>query len=129
MVSLFRKACLKIGCSVERWERAIADAARELYLQPRDIPAILAGSCEIRFVEARWLAWRHLASERRSYSSIAKVSGFDATTVRHACQVRRFPKRGTGPRRIQTVITWLGDSLATPHQPGEPRVGQFARMA
>ena len=72
----------KLYCSPDRWVRQATAEALAHNMSPA---LLLAGYRNRKYSNARWRAWRALVAAGYSYKSIGAASGFDHTSVRHAC--------------------------------------------
>ncbi len=94
---------IKLYCSPDLWCETVKEEAA---LSQCDHVRVLAGSRSVTYIRPRWRAIKRLVSAGYSYNSIAKASGFDHTTVRHAHLADRpaFPNRLTIPKKIRGKV-------------------------
>lgn len=62
------------------WIAAATQSAQEASVSP---VCVMAGSKDMKHVIPRWRAWKSLVVEGYTVPQIAKVSGFDNSSVRH----------------------------------------------
>lgn len=86
----------KLYCSPELWARRGAAAARDAQIDP---VKFLAGMKSQNHCLVRWTLWKEMAAAGYSYCSLGTASGFDHTSVRHACVAERSPRLGPEIKR------------------------------
>lgn len=80
----------KLQCSKRKWERVASEEAIAAGLEPSKV---LAGDRTRPYLQARWKAFQRLLDAGCSSAQIGKASGFNHTTVLHACSASMRQRR------------------------------------
>lgn len=86
---------MRKACTHFRYKQAVLAATPE-GMDPREV---MMGNLSYPHTCVRWKAWRRLVDLGCTYYSIARISGFDHTTIMHAYK-KGEPERGR-PRNVE----------------------------